>query len=347
MQWYGGLGIVVLSVAIMMGHHVTSRSLSEPLGGETLATTTRTHARQMLIVYGSLTISGIIAVWLVSGNGLLAVHHVLAAVSTGGFSSFDNSLADIDSWYSRFTIIGLSLCGALPLTVYAVIFSKSWHTGLRDKELLALIIAILLISLLLFLSLYIGSAMKLQDALGHALFLGISAQTTAGFTTLDLNTLDDSAKLGMIVSMLIGGGVGSTAGGIKLLRFLILMRLIQVILQRTAMPSQAVHYPRLSGKPLEDTQIQRALILIFLFIAVIVISWFIFLLHGYAPMNALFEVVSATATVGLSTGITSEDMPVLLKLVLCMDMLFGRLEIIALLIVLYPANWIGRRKELT
>lgn len=347
MQWYGGLGIVVLSVAIMMGHHVTSRSLSEPLGGETLATTTRTHARQMLIVYGSLTVSGIIAVWLVSGNGLLAIHHVLAAVSTGGFSSFDNSLADIDNWYSRFTIIGLSLCGALPLTVYAVIFSKNWRTGFRDTELLALIIAILLVSLLLFLSLYIGSAMKLQDALGHAFFLGISAQTTAGFTTLDLNTLDDSAKLGMILSMLIGGGVGSTAGGIKLLRFLILMRLIQVILQRTTMPSQAVHYPRLGGKPLEDTQIQRALILIFLFIAVIVISWFVFLLHGYAPMNALFEIVSATATVGLSTGITADNMPLLLKLVLCMDMLFGRLEIIALLIVLYPANWIGQRKELT
>lgn len=345
MQWYGGLGIVVLSVAIMMGHHVTSRSLSQPLGGETLATTTRTHARQMLIIYGSLTISGIIAVWLVSGNGLLAVHHVLAAISTGGFSSLDNSLADIDSWYTRFTIIGLSLCGALPLTLYAVIFSKNWRTGLRDKELLALIMAVLLISLLLFLSLYINSGMKLQDALGHAFFLGISAQSTAGFTTLDLDTLDDSAKLGMIISMLIGGGAGSTAGGIKLLRFLILMRLIQVILQRTTMPAQAVHYPKLNGKLLEDTEIQRALILIFLFIGVIVVSWFVFLLHGYAPINALFEVISATATVGLSTGITSADMPVLLKLVLCMDMLFGRLEIIALLIVLYPANWIGRRKE--
>ncbi len=346
MQWYGGLGIVVLSVAILMGHHVTSRRLSEPLGGETLATTTRTHARQMLIIYGSLTVSGIIAVWLISGNGLLAVHHVLAAVSTGGFSSFDNSLADIDSWYIRFAIIGLSLCGALPLTLYAIIFSKKWRTGIRDTESLALIIAVLLISLLLFLSLHISSGMNIKDALGHAFFLGISAQTTAGFTTLDLNTLDDSAKLSMIISMLIGGGVGSTAGGIKLLRFLILIRLIQAILQRTTMPSQAVHHAKLGGKRIEDSELQRVLILILLFISVIVISWFIFLLHGYAPMNALFEVVSASATVGLSTGITSADMPVLLKLVLCLDMLFGRLEIIALLVVLYPPNWIGKRKEL-
>ena len=346
MQWYGGLGIVVLSVAILMGSQVSSRSLSEPLGGETLATTTRTHARQMLIIYGSLTVTGIVVVWLISGNGMMAVNHVLAAVSTGGFSSFDNSLADIDSWYSRFSIIGISLCGALPLTLYAVIFSKNWRAGIHDTELLALVLAVVLVAILLFLSLHLHSGMKLQDAVGHALFLAMSAQSTTGFTTLDLNQIDDSAKLSMIISMLIGGGVGSTAGGIKLLRILILLRLIQVVLQRTTMPSQAVHYPKLGGKVLEDIEIQRVLTLIMLFIGVIIISWSVFLMYGYAPMNALFEVVSASATVGLSTGITTADMPLLLKFVLCMDMLLGRLEIIALLVVLYLPNWIGERKDL-
>jgi trk system potassium uptake protein TrkH len=346
MQWYGGLGIVVLSVAILMGSHITSRSLSEPLGGETLVTTTRTHARQTLIIYGSLTVTGIVVVWLISGDGIMAMDHVLAAISTGGFSSFDNSLADIDSWYIRFAIIGIGLCGALPLTLYAVIFSKNWRSGIRDTELHALVLAVFLVTLLLFFSLHFQSGMKLQDAVGHALFLAISAQSTTGFSTLDLDLMDNSAKLSMIISMLIGGGVGSTAGGIKLLRLLILLRLIQVVLQRTTMPSQAVHYPKLGGKVLQDIEIQRVLILIMLFFGVIIISWSVFLMYGYAPMNALFEVVSATATVGLSTGITTADMPLLLKFVLCMDMLLGRLEIIALLVVLYLPNWIGERKDL-
>jgi trk system potassium uptake protein len=346
MQWYGGLGIVVLSVAMMMGHQVSSRSLSEPLGSETLATTTRTHARQTLIIYCLLTATGIVMVWLISGDGMVAITHVLAAVSTGGFSSYDSSHADIASWYTRFAIMSLTLCGALPLPLYAVICSKKWRTGIRDPELLALVIAVLLISFLLFLSLHFHSGMKLHDAVNHALFLGISTQTTTGFSTFDINTIDNSAKLSMIISMLIGGGVGSTAGGIKLLRFLILLRLIQAVLQRATMPLQAVHYPRLGGKQLEELEVERVLILILLFIGVVVISWFVFLMYGYAPMNALFEVVSASATVGLSTGITSADMPVLLKLVLCLDMLFGRLEIIALLIVLYLPNWFGKRKEL-
>jgi trk system potassium uptake protein TrkH len=346
MQWYGGLGIVVLSVAMVMGHQVSSRSLSEPLGSETLATTTRTHARQMLVIYSVLTVAGIILVWCVSGSATIAIDHVLAAVSTGGFSSLDHSLADIDSWYSRFAIIGLSLCGALPLPLFMVICSKNWRTGIRDAELLALAVATSVLSILLFISLLFNSGMAIQEAAGHALFLGMSAQSTAGFSTLDIDSLDNSAKLGMIVSMLIGGSVGSTAGGIKLLRFLILLRLIQIMLRRTTMPSQAMLYPRVGDRPLEEPEVQRVLILILLFISVIVISWIAFLMNGYPPMNALFEVVSATATVGLSTGVTSADMPALLKLVLCLDMLFGRLEIIALLVVLYLPNWIGKRKEL-
>lgn len=113
------------------------------------------------------------------------------------------------------------------------------------------------------------------------------------------------------------------------------------------MPAQAVQYPKVGGKLLEGAEVQRVLILILLFIGVIIISWSVFLMYGYPPINALFEVVSASATVGLSVGITSAEMPVLLKLVLCVDMLFGRLEIIALLVVFYLPNWIGARKGLS
>ncbi|MDG4868045.1 potassium transporter TrkG [Guyparkeria sp. 1SP6A2] len=345
MQWYGGLGIVVLSIAILMGSRMPGRSLTEPLGGETLATTTRKHARQALVIYGALTAAGIAVVWLISGNGAVAVNHVLAAVSTGGFSSFDDSLAGLDSWYARFAIIGISLCGALPLTLYALMASSRWRAGVQDAELLALLAAVVLVALLLFLSLRFQTGMELSDAAGHALFLAMSAQSTTGFATLDLGAMEDSAKLSMIVSMLVGGGVGSTAGGIKLLRLLILLRVIQVVLQRTTMPSHALHYARLRGKVLGDATIQRVLTLILLYVGVVAASWFAFLVHGYVPMDALFEVASATATAGLSVGITAADMPVFLKAVLCLDMLLGRLEIIALLVVLYLPNWIGTRKE--
>ena len=145
------------------------------------------------------------------------------------------------------------------------------------------------------------------------------------------------------MSMFIGGGIGSTTGGIKILRLLILLRLFQILLQRTTISSHAVSEARLGGKLLESDDIQRALLLIFLFLLVILFSWFAFLMFGYPAMDALFEVVSAIGTVGLSTGITGEDLPQVLKALLCIDMLVGRVEIVALLVVLYPATWFGKR----
>ena len=89
----------------------------------------------------------------------------------------------------------------------------------------------------------------------------------------------------------------------------------------------------------------RALQLILLFIGVAFLSWIPFVVMGYDPLDALFEVVSACGTVGLSSGISRSELEPILKGVLCFDMLAGRVEIIALLIVLYPRNWIGRREE--
>ena len=78
---------------------------------------------------------------------------------------------------------------------------------------------------------------------------------------------------------------------------------------------------------------------------VVLISWLIFVYYGYPPLDALFEVVSATGTVGLSTGITDTDLPAVLKGLLCVDMMVGRVEIVALLIVLYPPTWFGKRAQ--
>ena len=82
-----------------------------------------------------------------------------------------------------------------------------------------------------------------------------------------------------------------------------------------------------------------------LFVLVVLVSWFPFVALGYDPLDALFEVVSATGTVGLSTGITAPDLPSGLKLLLCLDMLLGRLEVVALILVLYPKTWFGKRRD--
>jgi trk system potassium uptake protein len=259
-----------------------------------------------------------------------ALIHTLAAISTGGFGGVSDSLAGFGRG-AHFALFAVSLLGALPLFLYY----RAWRSGaasLRfDPELRALIIAVALVTVLLW---WLGG-LSPADALLQA----GSAQTTTGFATVDLSELDPAAKGVLILSMATGGGVGSTAGGIKLLRLLILIRMIQLAVMRVQLPRHAVVQPAIGGRTLDGLQIEHALVLILLFVLLVLGSWMAFLVAGYPALDALFEVVSATATVGLSVGITGPDLEPGLKLLLSLNMLAGRLEIVALLVLLFPGTW--------
>ncbi|KPJ95914.1 MAG: hypothetical protein AMJ55_02880 [Gammaproteobacteria bacterium SG8_15] len=343
MQWYGGLGIVVLSVALLIRHQLAARRLTETIASDNLVTTARTYARRMLVIYLTLTLLGFLVLFALSADGFLALTHTLSAISTGGFSTYTGSLAAFEKPASAYAVIGLAVLGATPLPLYYLIAHRNWRSALSDIELRSLLILGILSSTLLGYFIYLATGWRFTEIAGHALLIGFSAQTTAGFTSLNIAELSDAAKATLMCSMFVGGGVGSTAGGIKILRLLILLRLIQILLQRTSMPSHAVYEPRLAGRLLEHDDIQRALLLIVLFLLVILLSWLVFLAFGYPALDSLFEVVSAAGTVGLSTGITHNELHPVLKMVLCMDMLVGRLEIVALLVVLYPSTWFGKR----
>lgn len=346
MQWYGGLGIVVLSVALVAGQGGVARRLVEPqTAGEGLASTVRAHARRALLVYLALTAAGIAAVWLAGARSAAGVEHVLSAVSTGGFSSFDASLAGFGSAAVTAVVMTTCACGAVALPLYY----RAWQAGpgalWRSAELRALAVALVLVVAVLTTLLVFGEDLPWRQALRRAAVLGVSAQTTAGFSDSPVAALGNASLLVLMVAMMAGGSIGSTAGGVKLLRVLVLLRLARVAIRRLGAPSHAVIAPMLEGRRIEEPDQVRALLLAALFGAVVLLSWFAFLAYGHDPMHSLFEVVSATATVGLSTGLSSAQLEPGLKLVLGLDMLLGRLEIVALLVVLYPGTWFGNRVE--
>jgi trk system potassium uptake protein TrkH len=347
MQWYGGLGIVVLSVGLLMGHHAAARRLAEPVDPrEGFVSAARTHARHTLIIYLGLTIVGMFIMWPLAGDSFNAMLHVLSAVSTGGYSSFNNSLGGLERNASIALMI-IAFFSAVSLALYWRVGHAGWRKGLQlllyDVELRTFLIACVISGGLLGV---IASLHHIESPWYHGLMMGFSAQSTTGFSTYPVAELDPVSKLIMIVSMLIGGGVGSTAGGFKILRLLIFLRMLQMIINRTAMPPHAVATPYLAGQKLEGDDLLRALQLILLFACIVFLSWLPFVAMGYDPLDALFEVASASGTVGLSSGITRPDLEPLLKAVLCFDMLAGRLEIVALLVVLYPRNWLGRREAI-
>ncbi len=345
MQWYGGLGIVILSLALLIHPGLTAKTLAVTYNQEEdLAGGTKAHARRVLFAYSSLTVLGIAVLWLLGGDFFNAVVYTFSAVSTGGFSPHNLSLQGYGSSPVQWAVTILCLACSFSLALYSKGFQKSLRLIYEDMQLRALLTAALVITGILVFSLNL-QGMDWTSAWHHGPLLAFSAQTTAGFSTLDPARLDPASKGILIVSMAIGGGVGSTAGGFKILRLLILLRILYLTIVQTRLPAHAVLNPTLGKRRLEDKEIYNALGIILLFTIVVILSWLYFLAMGYEPMNSLFEVVSATGTVGLSTGISGPNLPGVLKGVLCVDMLMGRLEIVAWIVLLSPKTWIGKRAE--
>jgi trk system potassium uptake protein TrkH len=345
LQWMGGLGIMVLGFALLFGQGINAMRLagvlteqSGRLGG------TRAHGRIVLAVYVALTLIGILLLRLTGIDWFGAVTLGLAAISTGGYAPYNASIGGLDGM-SQSVVMGVSVAGAFSMLLYYRLWRREWRLVLRDPELHALWLCAALVAAGITLTLWQSGGMSAGDALQAGVVTALSAQSTTGFSALPISSLDTTSKLLLIFSMLAGGGVGSTAGGIKLLRVLILLSLIRRLIRRSRLLEHAVAPTQLLGRTWSDDALQGALLLILLHLLVVGLSWLAFLPYGYAPLDALFEVVSATGTVGLSTGITAASMPQSLQLVLLTDMLLGRLEILAVLVLLAPRTWFGQRRS--
>ena len=346
MQWVGGLGVVVLSLAILIQPGMVAKRLGDMEDyDEDMIGGTRSHARRVFIVYIVLTGIGIVVLGLMNIGWFEAILYSFAAVSTGGFAPHDGSLAGLESHLAQAMIILLSMAGGISLILYQRAFHEGWRAMVNDRQLQGFLITGLLMTMLLAGSLWLQGGLCWSQAFGHGALNALSAQSTAGFASLNPSEMNGGSKLVLIVSMFVGGSLGSTAGGIKILRLLILMRLLHLMIQRAGVPRNAVAETRLGGRRLEADEIQNALCLVLVYIAFIVISWFPFVFMGHPPLDSLFEVVSAIGTAGLSAGITDAALSPFLKVILCVDMLFGRLEILAWLILMFPGTWFGKRLE--
>jgi trk system potassium uptake protein TrkH len=345
MQWYGGLGIVVLSLALVVSPGIAAKGLFFVEGSEDdLVGGTRAFARLVLLVYVSITVCAIGLLLLLGVGGFNAIVYTLASVSTGGFSPHSGSLADLGGWTARTAVTLVCLSCSFPLVFYYRHRQRSWTRTANAVQVKTIVFMGLAWTLLLGFFMWLRSGTPLSQLVWDAPFMAFSAQTTSGFSVMDTAALEPVFKLLLMMGMMVGGGVGSTAGGFKVLRLLILFRVLQVTVMRFRLSKHAFYRPRLGSVNLSDREILEALLIIVLFSAVILSSWFAFVACGLDPFDSLFEVVSATGTVGLSSGITCKELPAFLKGVLCADMLLGRLEIVAWLVVVNPRTWLGRRR---
>lgn len=345
MQWYGGLGFVVLIVAFVINPSSIAKRLAiSEVDTQSFAGGNRSHFQRILLVYISLTLICVLCVFASGTNLFNALLYSFAAVSTGGFAPDDTSLAPLPK-ISVTIIILTCFLASFPLFLFYELRKGHFVQLFKDPQIQAICVLCLLVGFGLVLAMHISEKYSVIDAIFHGAVTAVSAQSTAGFSSISISSLEPITKVLIIFSMFIGGSIGSTAGGIKVLRFLVFLAVLRTFLQRTSMPHHAVANPRLRGEIISETEIRGALMIITLMAFVIFVSWLLFLAWGQDPINSLFEIISATCTVGLSAGITNPELPDILKYVLCANMLLGRIELIAWIILFYPSTWIGRKRQ--
>lgn len=348
MQWCGGLVIVVLALALVVEPGPVARKLYGTEGAEGgMIEGTRLRARRALMIYTLLLVAGFLLLLLLGAGPFDAIVHSLTAISTGGFSTRSNSIAGLPGYPVRAGVTFLSVCGAISLAAWPRTWRGDWRRLTRNSEAIAIVVMGTIASVLLVFALVFFDGYSWLRGIKVAPLLAFSAQTTSGFEAARVATLDHASKLILIFCMLVGGGVGSTAGGIKMARFMVLIRLIRYLMQRTRVPRHAVLDVESGGGAVDQREIYNVAGLAALFLIGILLSWLVFLSLGFDPMNSLFEIVSAVGTVGLSSGVTSSHLDLLPKALLCVDMLMGRLEFIAILLLFYPGTWSGKRAETT
>ncbi|MDD3406673.1 MAG: TrkH family potassium uptake protein [Methanomicrobium sp.] len=341
LQWTGGIGILIIAMLIFASPGASAyRLYSVNISEEKIRPTVYATAKTILTIYCALTITAFILLILGGMSVFDSLCHAMSSVSTGGFSTSENSISGFSGIFLPFIITLSCIMGAMNFSLYSLSPGniRAFISDIQTKYFFA---AALLGFVILFFTIYDSSFF--QESISISLFQAFSALTTSGFSTVDLSLLTDASKAVLTVLMWTGGCVGSTAGGIKIIRLIILLKIIHIVFIRFFLPREALTPLKAGKEVIESDIVYSTITYVLLYFSAILISCFIFIIYGFEPGSALFEVSSAIGTVGLSCGITDAALPSELKIVLIVDMLLGRIEIIPLVILLYPRTWIKRR----
>nr|WP_246325277.1 potassium transporter TrkG [Dissulfurirhabdus thermomarina] len=335
-QWVGGAGIIVLSVVLLFGPgQAAFRLYGAEFGGENLVGSVRATGRVVLGAYVLLT-AGCCLLYLGLGMSPLdAVLHAFSTISTGGFSPAREGLSGAGPGLSAAVTAAMFL-GAVSFPLYHRVRTKGLRAAARDVEL-RWMAGIAAAATAAFLAL--GA-----PGLHAAAFRAVSALSTTGFALSDPAAWAPPEKTLATILMLVGGSTGSTAGGIKILRLVLALRVVSWGMKRLLLPPEAKVPLAIGGVQFSETDIRSAFGFLALYALIFTASTLVLTLWGFPAGDAAFESASALGTVGLSAGVTGPGLPLPAKALLIFDMLAGRLEILPLLVLLAPWHWRPRRR---
>ncbi|MEM4478601.1 MAG: TrkH family potassium uptake protein [Candidatus Methanomethylicaceae archaeon] len=331
-QWIGGIGIIFLFTVFLKGGIGTWR-LYITEGKEKFTPSVKESIKEILIIYSFLTFVCSMALFLCGLNAFDSINYAMTTISTGGFSTKTNSIASFNN-IVKIIIIIFMIFGAIDFTLYYELRKLKFNKLLRDAELRAFLLIILISCIIT--SIFIIKENGIEFVL-DGIFNIVSIITTTGFTSFDLMNLPDSIKALILILMLFGGCAGSTAGGMKIWRLIVLYGLLKRELHRLILPFSAIIPVRIGEKILDDDYLMK--ISAFFFAYILLVSLLFILLSFVIPdkFGALSLILSSMGNVGPAFySISMIDS--YSKIILIIGMWLGRLEVFPVLIFIYEVT---------
>lgn len=348
-QWIGGLGIVLFTLAIIpslnnskgifMFHAEVSGITHDKIGARIANT-----AKILWLLYGTLTVLLIFLLWIGPMNFFESVCHALAAISTGGYSTRNESIAAFDSFYIKLVLTVFMFIGGVNFGLIIAACRGYLKQLWKNDVLRAFLILILLNYILTLISILLSGNFKGWQSLTiDPLFHIVSAMTSTGFGAGNFESWGEIGLVLTIIMMYFGACAGSTTGGAKLDRLVYLFKNFKVEMKRSVSP-RSLKAIRVNDQIISSENTNEIIAFLLIYTVLIIIGGILLSAFDFPIVDAFFSSISCVSNNGLGSGVTGitgsyDFLPDIGKWVMSFLMLAGRLEIFALIMLITPAFW--------
>ena len=347
-HWLGGMGIIILGVGLLSiinptGSITLFKAESTGITIDKFAPKIKDTAMMLWGIYVALTVIDMLTLHGFGMGWFDAINHAFSTISTGGFSTKNNSLGGFNSYIIWTTTIFMILSGINFLAHLRLIHGDL--SGYRSEEVRYYLIIFMILAIILSIAHFLTSNISLSSSITHSFFTIASVLTTTGFATTDYGSWGHLAVAIIFIPMLIGGNTGSTAGGVKVIRYIVVFKNIVSEIKRVLHPN-AIFSIFIDGKKMKSSLITS----IFGFFTLYIFTTVVIMIYLYARgLDEMSSISTALATVGnigpgfLKTGPIENygffswyD-----KIILSFAMIVGRLECYTVFLLL--SRWFWKR----
>jgi trk system potassium uptake protein len=346
-QWMGGMGIIVLSLAILplLGIGGMQLFVAEVPGPtkEKLHPRVKETAKRLWGIYMIFTFIQIILLWLGGMSLFDAICHSFTTMATGGYSTRQDSIAYFDSPFIQYVIILFMLIAGTNFILSYFAMHLRFDKVFGNEEFRFYLFLVLFFTFTIFAGLLISGGYGIEESFRTASFQVVSIITTTGFITADYMLWTPQLTVLILMLMFFGGSAGSTGGGIKIMRILLIFKNTYLEVKRLIFP-HAVIPVKLNNRNVPPAIVSNILAFVFIYIAIIAISMALISLMDYGMDTSLGAAAACLGNIGPGIGMVGPvenyaHFPGYGKWFLSFLMILGRLELFTVLVLFVPSFW--------